>query len=508
MRASFNLATEAWIPVVRMDGSLAEVSIREALGNATAYRQILDPSPLVTLSIHRLLLAILHRNLGPASREEWLGLWRNGWSNGNSDYLDEWQSRFDLFDEERPFYQSADLRVTDLTPVSKLAHELSAGHNAALFDHSADESPVKIAPPEAARLVVASQSYAVGGGKSPTVNFRHATLVPGVAFLVRGETLFRTLMLNLLRPDGDGLPPDSGVDKPCWEMDSRGANGSSRRPNGYIDYLTWQSRAIRLVPLMGEDRVRVAQMAYAQGVEMPRDLNVRDPMFVYVATEKSGLLPLRLDPEREVWRNSAAILGIKRTASIPPLALNWISGFVIDGALDQSLTYNLELYGMAVDRAKIFLWRRETMPLPLRYLSRAELVDALAESMQLAERCGSVLRRSSATLARYLLARSDSRADPQAVSALARSFDVLRPYWAGLEPRFYELVTALAKEAGSPGTEPQAQEDWKSWVRHEARRSFMRCLDGQPASAYAIRASTIAEREFNTRLAEAIRSGM
>ena len=56
----------------------------------------------------------------------------------------------------------------------------------------------QISPPaHAARVVIAEQAFAVGGGKSDTGNTTHAPLVSGAVVLARGDTLFETLWLNL-----------------------------------------------------------------------------------------------------------------------------------------------------------------------------------------------------------------------------------------------------------------------------------------------------------------------
>ena len=72
MTGSFNLTTEPWIPCERIDGDVVELSTREALVQAHQLRGIVDPSPLVQASLHRHLLAVLHRVYdGPRSLSQW-----------------------------------------------------------------------------------------------------------------------------------------------------------------------------------------------------------------------------------------------------------------------------------------------------------------------------------------------------------------------------------------------------------------------------------------------------
>ena len=96
MPVSFNLVDKPWLPVVWLDGTAGEVGLRDALVRAHEIRELVDGSPLVTVSLHRLLLAILHRNFGPTSFEAWKALWRQGrWDAEKLDsYFTQWRHRF------------------------------------------------------------------------------------------------------------------------------------------------------------------------------------------------------------------------------------------------------------------------------------------------------------------------------------------------------------------------------------------------------------------------------
>lgn len=59
--AEFNLIDEPWIPCIALDGQSIEYGIRDTLLKAHELREICDDSPLVTVALHRLLLAILYR---------------------------------------------------------------------------------------------------------------------------------------------------------------------------------------------------------------------------------------------------------------------------------------------------------------------------------------------------------------------------------------------------------------------------------------------------------------
>src|SRR5260370_40777608 len=102
---TFNLTSEPWLPCLMPDNSLTEMGLEEALVSAPKIRELSDPSPIVTFALHRLLLAILHRNFGPENESEWKALWERGSWNREalSGYMHRVRSRFELFAPERPF---------------------------------------------------------------------------------------------------------------------------------------------------------------------------------------------------------------------------------------------------------------------------------------------------------------------------------------------------------------------------------------------------------------------
>jgi CRISPR system Cascade subunit CasA len=85
----FNLIEEPWIPCLMLKTNKIELlSLFDTLTQAHDIKEIADNSPLVVVSLHRLLLAILHRKFGPTSFDNWKELWQRGQSEGwNADIL-------------------------------------------------------------------------------------------------------------------------------------------------------------------------------------------------------------------------------------------------------------------------------------------------------------------------------------------------------------------------------------------------------------------------------------
>jgi CRISPR system Cascade subunit CasA len=164
---SFNLIDGPFIPCVRADGSSAEYSLRDVLLNAHDLADLRDASPLVTVALHRLLLAILHQVYrGPKNAAERLAIRTAGRFDTDriTGYLEKWKDRFDLFCEKHPFYQRAGFEIEDAAGTNRLAQELACNNNPTLFDHTVNELAPDLSAAEAARAVVCTHAYAVGGG--------------------------------------------------------------------------------------------------------------------------------------------------------------------------------------------------------------------------------------------------------------------------------------------------------------------------------------------------------
>ena len=69
MTVSFNLTMQPWIPCLADNGMQVELSLSQCFAQAHELRELGGESPLVTVALYRLLLAILHRvHQGPESR--------------------------------------------------------------------------------------------------------------------------------------------------------------------------------------------------------------------------------------------------------------------------------------------------------------------------------------------------------------------------------------------------------------------------------------------------------
>ncbi len=490
----FDLVSEKWIPCVRLDGSADELGLLDTLMQAHELREVVDASPLVTASLHRLLLAVLHRNFGPRNYDAWRKLWEAGRLDAEAlgAYFDKWRHRFDLFDEERPFYQTPGMDEKMLRGARKLAEDASAGNNPTLFDHTSDDGGVALDAGEAARLIVAQQAYSLGGLMSDEggrAYGKSACLTDGAAFLLSGETLAQTLLLNMVRYDPDAdlpMPGDSSEDLPAWERPDAPST-RERMPDGYVDYLTWQPRRLYLQPETDpQGRLIVAQCIIADGERFPDDYTPPDPMMAYFTRdEKTEPRARRFGLGETLWRDSFSLLGgMLGRRELPRVAAER-ADLVIDGTIPREAVYDMDVLGLGSSKAKVCLWRHERLPLPLRYLADDELVDYLRECVELTEKVHGSLYGAACELAEEALTAGGRSADTNTRDQLIASLGVSAGYWAALELPFRELVVALAEEDGDRYA---LEAGWAERLRDTAWEVFARAERSLAPNARNLRA--------------------
>lgn len=533
----FNLVDREWIPcLMRNDEQPRELSLRNVLLEAHNIREVFDDSPLVTVALHRLLLAILHRNFGPASFNEWKELWKRGKWDGDviAKYLDQWRHRLDLFDEARPFYQVPRLQKAvkgrkagkkadqspaededvDLHPVALLAHEAASGNNATLFDHNFKDVPTAYSPAAAARYLVAHQAFSLGGGVSTPFNLYHAPLVRGFSVLALGDSLFETLALNMLLYTEERPIPHLGKDLPAWENNNpEEPDKTGTFAHGYLDYLTWQSRRIHLVAPEDES----AGVLFCQRLQNLRlsDEHLRlDPFKCYFVGEEEGLQPRPVNPNKALWRDSHVLFQQVDQSKRRPETFNFLARVETTrrrGEIEAKPAYSLAVFGFATEpppkAASVMLWSHERLPLPLVYLTEPQLAESVRLALKLADEIHKHLRESIRLMAKLLIAPLSN--DPQArqpkpkeVNDRAKEFGSEEFYWARLEPAFKKLLTDLpqdqrANQVAEDLPDTQATTEWARVLLETARAAVSKTINGLSGSARELKAGAEAERRFN-----------
>ena len=130
----FDLWTQPWIGLEKLDGGFVRLGIEDTLLGSHEFRGFFDPSPLVVVGIHRLLTAILQDIFSLESEEELKQLWTM--QQLSAEMLTTFQAnygdRFDLFSQEEPFFQSMDTSSTpakgeNIKSAAYLFHDIPSG---------------------------------------------------------------------------------------------------------------------------------------------------------------------------------------------------------------------------------------------------------------------------------------------------------------------------------------------------------------------------------------------
>lgn len=506
---SFNLIDERWVPCV-IGNDVSELGLREVMRKAPNIDALAGLSPPASVAVHRLLIALVQSIYRPLTEDRWQELWDAGSFGDEVDgYLDRWHHRFDLFDDDQPFYQVPRLPFDPYERSAvNLTLEWGAG-NQKLFSHAPQEHPFTAA--EATRHLLTYQLFAPGGtitheqGKLPDKFADAAPLNRGAVVIAQGNSLFETLLLNTMNYDPSAKVPSATTtpgDKPIWE-DGEIARPEDRRPLGYLDWLTWQARRVRLHPSLENGAIVVRHAVAMKGFQLPPGAFAQEyeTMVAYREQKKakpgeSPYLPIGFSPDRALWRDSLVLFesaGGKQPGTLQELA---------NRPLDGPIIWPLTLAGIAGDRAMVTLWRQETLPLPRAFLTDADLRAHLETAMATVDAVGRAVRDAAETLASWLVAPDQDRPgamkpDQKAVSALRDQLGLEETFWPQLERPFVDYLVAQARA----GYDLEPLQEWARTVRRAAHRSLDSAVDGLDLDARSIRAGVEANARLRRELA-------
>lgn len=486
---TFDLTSQPWIPCVFV-GSVEPrlCSLRETLLHAHEIREVVDTSPLVSVALHRFLLAVLHRALRLPGDEVWPGdidAWGEVRVAGHfpadrlAAYLDAMakERRLDLFGP-RPFYQTPKERMT--TPFAKepvtvariVIADGASNTRPAIFDRS-DRS--RMTPAEAARNLLALHAYALGGkmhltegatvGKKHGLGGAQGALTFGAVFLAQGESLFETLMGNLVVVSAEE-PIGSDEFLPAWEAEPVAGYDGVYVPRGYLDLLTHQSRTVLLTAAddgesstwitgvnIGPGRaIKGDRVVEASGKVMySRRRAVTRLESVMMLTTDDGK-PFTMSADRALWSGAHALFGVEGSkARRSPLGnvahLAWANQLRLAGTRDGMVEVLCTGIVLKPGGGAIGDWHTERLPLILPDDDREARRDArhvVSSAITEADRIAKALRFTSLTFARAVV---DNRTGPAVVDAGGGQSD----YWMTLQREFPVVVKrAAAGEDAAP----------------------------------------------------------
>lgn len=437
---TFNLLHEPWIPAEDMQGVTEEVSLRELFGRAKEFKRIVHPSPLVTAALYRTAFAVMHRAVPVDDVEEWQAEWdRADFGARVEEYLDRHEHRFDLFGQEAPFWQVLEMPENCKNfSWTKLALELPPNSSKLLFDHTSTLNPPLTSPANAARVLVATQSFSVGAGKSCIGYTTHAPLVSVMVVIPEGRNLAETLLANL-------TTGGSSEDLPVWERPPLAASDIEAQDamiwTGPASRLAWLSRSVQLMP--EENGVRWTKFAMGWRPLVPE--GDRDPWASYRVAKDGRRVPRRLDTGRMAWRDFHAMLESGSDGQDEAVEVLTHLELLSEGDRPPPADWTLLVVGLVADKASVKAWRQERWAVPETVVSDRTRRNALRVAMARAEEFGENVRQAVWRVAFELLGGSD-RANPAEVTEAASKLPASITYWSALEASFQGFLQLLGED--------------------------------------------------------------
>lgn len=298
----FNLTTDPWIKVLdKATNQERTVSLIELFGKAQNYTQLAGEMRSQDLAILRFLLAILttvySRFDATGEAYDWLDVdadtmqgdvdddvesdeinsslletWHRLYDSGHFTailikYLQHYSDKFDIFGDQ-PFYQVSESQYNQLVPskkriagdkgpgtvavkqINRLISE--SGNTPSIFTPKSDEFKNDVQLDELVRWLITYQNFTGVTDKTKIETADKFSASAGWLYKLNpvfadGDTLFQTLMLNLVLNVDEHV---SVIQQPVWEYDTIGAYVSERKkqlpPTNIAELYTTWSRLLHI----------------------------------------------------------------------------------------------------------------------------------------------------------------------------------------------------------------------------------------------------------------------
>lgn len=356
---SFNLVTESWIPIA----GVGLVSLNDIFTNEY---KMLSGTPIEKVVILRLLLCIVHASTDLKSMGDWRKLNQNHeeMALNARNYLKEWESRFDLYDETYPFLQFPQLKgqfdpKKPAPDPNALSLFISTGNTSILTQWNAGTKPSSA---ELARLLLCGSCYGMGGKKynykakieSNTQEHKDGdekekkSGLPGaltgtIGYLhsfMLGNSLWETLLLNLLTEDEfQMLQPEMRLGCPFWESMPEDKDGKTAKKyrSSYLG---------TLFPIDKFSYLEGEKLQMTQGIKYLTPAEGQwDPGITFYGPI-NGRKALWCNPEQTPWRQIPSLLEYIKSFNSPAFV---VKGFDKLRNAPQITSFGLWVGGIAVN---------------------------------------------------------------------------------------------------------------------------------------------------------------
>lgn len=510
---TYNLVDEKWLPVITLSGEHKKVSLRDVFAEAHEIKEVFSNMPLEVISLNRFLQALVIRIYGVT---ESFDKWKAVWDAGKFDpqpanaYFNKWRHRFDLFDKERPFYQHPDKLSENNSPAGVISHEIASANNNTLFDHQYDSLPLDMKYGELAVMLIAAQTYAVGGGVSKPFNLAGAPQISGCVFWINEYNLFKNLLLN------SGSSPNIFINEGTCAWEKVEPFKSEKRPYlDYLDYLTWQARRFNIQLPENLEELKIiefsnnnAKLYRSQGDKLDggddSDSNFPDPLMAYrqgKGSNKGKIFQLRFTLDKSVWRDSEIVFSqYNEETGGNPRNMEWLAQNMDQIGYDLDYMFNLEVFGLVNDQAKVLLRKKDTLPYYPAIARDLGKQNMLSKVLQNAEDQAQILYFAAFKMGELLLYPSKkedekvSKDERKDINEFLKSLAIDQNYWASLETHFYEYLEKIARAEGDELH--IIMSDWRDVTYKCTRNTFENVTGHLNSNAKQLKAVAKASRKI------------
>ena len=455
----FSLWSDPWIDVINADGGCERVSIETCFKQAQQLRGIAAPSPLSSIGIQRLLIAIAQDMVRPATVDDVAGLLEAGEFAPRllDTFAMAYAPRFALFDDDAPFLQRPgpcdEIRKPGRKAVAALFVEVPSGTRRAWWKRHFEDAYV-VCPACAAAGMLAFPAAATNFGKG-----NRATIVgAGVRYVLpSGPNLFVALARSVLAPEYQAPTAHGDPTSAPWTWPADAIGASEHTTVGYLESLVFPSRTIRLIPEARSitcarcglpSNLAVAEVLFAGGWHYRGAW--LDPFVAYRQTRQGRLFPVAADDAIVSWRALAPLMSRAPPGSQRPLVIDQLAALQQRGAVPDTALLTFRCAGLVViDQARYRTWIDEVLTIPPAALRD----DALAARLG-----GAVARAEEAARALALTLRADELVGAETLEATVRRL------WGDLVTAFQRLIVTV-----SPASPAEVFDAWDRAVLIAAR---------------------------------------
>ena len=464
--------------------------------------QDLAVRPHERIALMRLFICVAQAALdGPRDLDAWKDLEddQTPLALAASQYLDQWQDQFNLFDPEKPFLQFPGLvkppKLTkvskkaplpeeteeEATAASKLDLALATGNSATLFDHLAANDEVRAFDTATLVLMLVTFQCFSPGGRIGVALWRgtetpgrgsssHAPCSPSSMLhsFVRRSNLLHTIQTNLLTKEGVQQNYEKPWGRPVWEQmpaSFQDATAVQNATETYLGRLMPLSRAILLRP---DGR----NLLLANGPKYPVFPEFSaEPTACFVKKRDDSGYALVGAGNRALWRELPALVA-KRFADKPggPLALNDLS---------DAQSFDLWVGALLTDKASILDTIEGVCHIPTQMLNDTGRTSYEREVKE-CERVASQLSFACQDYRKLLEIKPPGYPE----QAVAR-----RLYWTGVELRGLPLLHTYLGVPDGDEAASAALTRWRAALWRMAFEAYhAACADDTPRQrrAYAL----------------------